>query len=164
MTPTHPPSAPVPLHVVLVAPEIPWNTGAIGRTCVAAGARLHLVRPLGFALDERRLRRAGLDYWSAVDLRVWDRWEDLEERLDGLGSPWFFSAEGEQSLWQTDLGASPVLVFGSETSGLPPGIRRRYQDSLLSVPMEPGPVRSLNLSNTVAIAAFEARRQLAIDG
>lgn len=149
---------PTDLHIVLLAPEIPWNTGNIGRTCLAAGACLHLVRPLGFSLDERRVRRAGLDYWDSVEPRLWDSWSGLEEQLPSLGQPTFFSAEGT-AIWGMDLGSPAVLVFGSETSGLPPEIRRRYRARLAAIPMARGPVRSLNLSNAVAVAVFEALRR-----
>lgn len=147
------------LHVALLAPEIPWNTGNLGRTCVATGCPLHLIRPLGFSLDEKRLKRAGLDYWPHVDLHLWDAWADFEARLGNLGTPWFFSAEGTQSLWEVDFDGPTVLVFGCETSGLPPAIRRRYDDRLLAIPMHPGPVRSLNLSTSAAVAVFEVLRQ-----
>ena len=150
---------PATLHVALVAPEIAWNTGNVGRTALAAGARLHLVRPLGFRLDSRHVKRAGLDYWPHVDPRIWPSVANFEEELPELGEPYFFSAEAERELWQADLTTPSVLIFGSETSGLPQDLRRRHRDRLLRIPMQPGPVRSLNLSNAVAIALFEAQRQ-----
>lgn len=148
-----------PLEVVLLAPDIPWNAGNLGRTCLAAGARLHLVRPLGFSLDERHVRRAGLDYWRQVDKVVWPSWDDFEKELPGLGEACFFSAEGEKSLWQLDLRGPTVLIFGAESSGLPAAVREKYRARLARIPMEPGPVRSLNVSTAAAIAVFEARRQ-----
>lgn len=149
------------IHVVLVAPEIPWNTGNIGRTCVATGARLHLVRPLGFSLEDRYLRRAGLDYWQHLQPTVWDSWARFEPKLPALGEPWLFSAEGELDYWQADLdGSRPiVLIFGSETGGLPPGVREAYSDRLLRIPMTPGPIRSLNLSTSAALAIYEVMRR-----
>src|SRR5947208_8086925 len=118
------------IHVVLVSPEIHWNTGNAGRSCLAAGATLHLVKPLGFSLDERELRRAGLDYWKHVDVRVWERWEDLERALPDLGQPYFFSTRGTRALWDAPLGDAPaiVLVFGRETGGASAAIHERYAD------------------------------------
>ena len=126
------------IHVVLVHPEIHWNTGNAGRTCLAAGATLHLIEPLGFSLDEREVKRAGLDYWEHVDLRVWPSWEAFERELPALGEPYFFSTKATQLFWDAPLGASGdvVLVFGRETGGLPGDSRalsrslRRDADSL----------------------------------
>ena len=148
------------LHVALVAPEIPWNTGNVGRTCLAAGADLHLVRPLGFSLEDRYLKRAGLDYWPHVQPRIWLHWQAFEAALPELGEPFFFSAEAGRDLWSARFPPGAVLIFGSETSGLQPEIRQRNSDRLLAIPMADGPVRSLNLSTSVAIAVYEARRQL----
>lgn len=152
---------PLSLHVVLVHPEIHWNTGNAGRTCLAAGATLHLIRPLGFRLDEREIQRAGLDYWPHVDLRVWPNWEALEPELPGLGEPWFFSAKANRLFWDAPLGATEhlVLVFGRETGGLPAELHERYADRFLAMPIMSPHVRSLNLSTSVAIALYEALRQ-----
>ncbi len=147
------------LHVVLVHPEIHWNTGNAGRTCLAAGARLHLVEPLGFSLDEREVRRAGLDYWPRVDPHIWPSWGALEQRLLELGEPFFFSAEAERSFWEVRYPERTVLVFGKESVGLPPEIRDRYRDRLVGIPMLDREIRSLNLSTSVALAAYEVRRQ-----
>lgn len=147
------------VHVVLVYPEIAWNAGNIGRTCLAAGARLHLVRPLGFSLDEASLRRAGLDYWQHVCPVVWPSWEELEPRLGRLGEPYFFSAEAEQTLWDVAFPPRAVLAFGRESVGLPESVRARFRHRLVRIPMAPGPVRSLNLSTAVAVALFEVLRQ-----
>jgi tRNA (cytidine/uridine-2'-O-)-methyltransferase len=147
------------LHVVLVEPEIHWNTGNAGRTCLAAGARLHLVEPLGFSLDEREVRRAGLDYWPRVDLRVWPSWSEIEERLPTMGEPFFFSSEAPRSFWDVRFPQRAVLVFGRESVGLPPEIRERWRDRLVGIPMlDPG-LRSLNLSTSVALALYEVMRQ-----
>ena len=108
------------LHVALVEPEIHWNTGNVGRSCLAAGARLHLVEPLGFFLDEREVRRAGLDYWSRVDPRVWRSWAELEARIPDLGEPYFFSTEGTRSFWDVRYPERTMLVFGKESVGLAP--------------------------------------------
>jgi tRNA (cytidine/uridine-2'-O-)-methyltransferase len=111
------------LHVVLVAPEIHWNTGNAARTCLAAGATLHLVAPLGFSLDAKEVRRAGLDYWPRVDLRLWSGWDEIEPSLTELGESYFFSPEAGRTLWETSYADRAVLVFGCETRGLPRAIR-----------------------------------------
>ena len=148
------------LHVVLVQPEIHWNTGNAGRTCLAAGATLHLIEPLGFSLDEREVKRAGLDYWEHVDLRVWPDWDAFERELPTLGEPWLFSPNASQHLWDAPLAPhDAVLVFGRETVGLPRELLERYHDRLLAIPILSPRVRSLNLSTTVAIAVYEVLRQ-----
>ncbi len=147
------------LHVVLVSPEIAWNTGNAGRTCLAAGARLHLVEPLGFSLDDRRVRRAGLDYWPRVDPRLWPDWEALEATLPDLGEPFFFSAEATRDLWSVRFPARTVLVFGKESVGLPAAIRDENRDRLVRIPMADPELRSLNLSTAVALGLYEVLRQ-----
>ena len=149
------------VHVVLVHPEIHWNTGNAGRTCLAAGATLHLVEPLGFSLEERQVKRAGLDYWEHVDLRVWRNWDELERQLPALGEPFFFSTKSARLLWDAPLGASAnvVLVFGRETGGLPAEIHERYRDRFVTMPIASSRVRSLNLSTSVGIAVYEVLRQ-----
>jgi tRNA (cytidine/uridine-2'-O-)-methyltransferase len=149
------------IHVVLVHPEIHWNTGNAGRTCLAAGAVLHLIEPLGFSLDERQVRRAGLDYWEHVDLRVWSEWKTFERQLPSLGEPFFFSTRATTLLWDAPLGApgDVVLIFGRETGGLPPAIHERYADRFVGMPILSPRVRSLNLSSSVAIALYEVLRQ-----
>jgi tRNA (cytidine/uridine-2'-O-)-methyltransferase len=151
----------VSLHVVLVHPEIHWNTGNAGRTCLAAGATLHLIEPLGFSLDDRELKRAGLDYWENVDLRVWRSWGAFEQELSTLGDAYFFSTKAKRLFWDTPLGASHdvVLVFGRETGGLPPVLHERYRDRFVSMPIHSTHVRSLNLSTSVGIAVYEVLRQ-----
>ena len=147
------------LHVVLVEPEIHWNTGNAGRTCLAAGARLHLVEPLGFSLDEREVRRAGLDYWPRVDPRIWPSWASLESSLSDLGEPFFFSAEAPRDYWSVRYPERAVLVFGRESVGLAPGIRERWRDRLVRIPVLDREIRSLNLSTSVALALYEVLRQ-----
>ena len=149
------------LHVVLVHPEIHWNTGNAGRTCLAVGASLHLIEPLGFSLEEREVKRAGLDYWPHVDLQVWPDWDGFEEALPGLGEPWFFSTRAPRSYWDAPLGASEdvVLIFGRETAGLPDALHERYAERFVSMPVASPRVRSLNLSTSVALAAYEVLRQ-----
>lgn len=150
---------PPSLHVVLVHPEIHWNTGNAGRTCLAAGARLHLVEPMGFSLDEREVRRAGLDYWPRVDPMIWPSWGDLEPNLSDLGEPFFFSAEATRDYWSVAYPERTVLVFGRESVGLSPEIRERFRDRLVRIPMVDREIRSLNLSTSVALALYEVMRQ-----
>jgi tRNA (cytidine/uridine-2'-O-)-methyltransferase len=151
----------VSIHVALVHPEIHWNTGNAGRTCLAAGATLHLVEPLGFSLDERQVRRAGLDYWEHVDLRVWPDWPSFEHELPAFGEPYFFSTKAQTLFWDAPLGAHDdvVLVFGRETGGLPPDLHERYRHRFVGMPIESARVRSLNLSTSVGIAVYEVLRQ-----
>jgi tRNA (cytidine/uridine-2'-O-)-methyltransferase len=132
------------VHVVLVEPEIPWNTGNVGRTCLALGARLHLVRPLGFSLDDRRVRRAGLDYWERVDPVVWPSLDELEAALPNLGSPFLFSAEAGPVYWDVSYPRPVTLVFGAEGRGLPDDLRRRHPSRLVRIPMDREAIRSLN--------------------
>jgi tRNA (cytidine/uridine-2'-O-)-methyltransferase len=149
------------IHVVLVHPEIHWNTGNAGRTCLAVGATLHLIEPLGFSLDERQVRRAGLDYWEHVNLRVWPDWAAFERELPALGEPYLFSTKATRVFWDAPLGASEdvVLIFGRETGGLPPALHERYRDRLIAMPILSPRVRSLNLSTSVALAVYEVLRQ-----
>jgi tRNA (cytidine/uridine-2'-O-)-methyltransferase len=147
------------LHVALVHPEIHWNTGNAGRSCLAAGATLHLIEPLGFSLDEREVRRAGLDYWEYVDLRVWRDWASFERELPKLGVPFFFSTRASRMYWEADYGDETVLIFGRETGGLPQQIHDRYSESMVKMPIASPHVRSLNLSTTVGIALYEVLRQ-----
>ena len=149
------------IHVVLVHPEIHWNTGNAGRSCLAAGATLHLIEPLGFSLDEKQVRRAGLDYWKHVDLRVWPDWSRFEAAMASLGEPFFFSTKAGSAFWDAPLGARDdvVLVFGRETGGLPAVLHQRYRDRFVSMPMVSSQVRSLNLSTAVGIALYEVMRQ-----
>jgi tRNA (cytidine/uridine-2'-O-)-methyltransferase len=153
----------VSIHVVLVHPEIHWNTGNAGRTCLAAGAVLHLIEPLGFSLEERQVRRAGLDYWEHVDLRVWSDWPTFEQALPGLGEPYFFSTRATRPFWAEPLGAPAdvVLIFGRETGGLPAPLHERFAARFVTLPMLSPRVRSLNLSTSVGIAVYEVLRQRA---
>jgi tRNA (cytidine/uridine-2'-O-)-methyltransferase len=149
------------IHVVLVHPEIHWNTGNAGRTCLAAGATLHLVKPLGFSLDEPEVKRAGLDYWEHVKPRVWPGWDTFERELPALGEAYFFSTKGTRVFWDAPLGEPRdiVLIFGRETGGLPPVLHERYRERFLTMPMHSQHVRSLNLSTSVGIALYEVLRQ-----
>jgi tRNA (cytidine/uridine-2'-O-)-methyltransferase len=145
------------LHIVLHQPEIPHNTGSVGRTCVAAGAKLWLVRPLGFRVDDYYLRRAGLDYWEHLEWEVVDDWTALTRRLP-QSEPYFFTKTASRLYTEVRFGPGDVLVFGSESQGLPPSLLESHAERALRVPIR-SQVRSLNLSNTVAIATFEALRQ-----
>ncbi len=147
------------LHVVLVHPEIHWNTGNAGRSCLAASATLHLIEPLGFSLEEREVRRAGLDYWEHVDLRVWRDWSAFERELPDLGEPFFFSTKAARLYWDAPYGENSVLIFGRETGGLPGDLFDRYRDRFYRIPIQSPHVRSLNLSTSVGIALYEAMRQ-----
>ena len=146
--------------IVLLRPEIPHNTGAIGRLCVGLGVPLHLVRPLGFALDDRYIARACLDYWPHLDVTIHDTWEEYlaaakPKRL------FFLSTHGEKSLYECSFSEGDALVFGNESSGLPKDFYDRYKESLFKIPMPGEHARSINLANAVSIAAYECYRQLA---
>jgi tRNA (cytidine/uridine-2'-O-)-methyltransferase len=147
------------LHVVLVEPEIHWNTGNAGRTCLAADAQLHLVAPLGFSLDDKNVRRAGLDYWPRVQPRLWGSWAELEAALPSLGAPFFFTARGQRSFQEVAYPRPAVLIFGRESVGLSQDILDRHAEGTVAIPMRDPEVRSLNLSTSVALAAYEVRRQ-----
>ena len=145
------------LHVVLYQPEIPYNAGSVGRTCVATGAKLWLVRPLGFQLDDRHLRRAGLDYWQHLAWKAVDDWNALLECLPQRRM-WFFSKKAARHYTDVSFEPGDVLVFGSESRGLPGSLLEADRDRCLRIPIEPE-ARSLNLSVSVAVAAMEAKRQ-----
>jgi len=147
------------MHIVLLHPEIPHNTGAIGRLCVGLGCPLHLVRPLGFSLDERNLRRAGLDYWRHLDARVHDHWDAFLESVRP-SKLWFASTRGTRPLYDCRFADNDAICFGSESSGLPRDFYERYRGDLFQIPM-PGPhARSLNLATAAAVCMYEAWRQL----
>ena len=144
------------LHVVLHQPEIHYNTGNIGRTCVAVGAKLWLVKPLGFSTDDASVRRAGLDYWELLEWEIVDNWATLVERLP-MESHWYFTKKSGKSYLDTQYTPGDVLVFGSESQGLPDELLTQ-QERNLRIPMRPD-VRCLNLSNAAALACYEAIRQ-----
>ena len=148
-------------HVVLVAPEIHWNTGNIGRTCVATGAYLHLIKPLGFSLNSKHLRRAGLDYWKHVKLEVWDDFAALHQTLAPQPKEVvLFSKKGAKPFWALPFEPRLFLIFGSETQGLPANILSRYPDATFHIPITKD-IRSLNLSTAVGIALYESLRPAA---
>ncbi|MCX7411886.1 MAG: tRNA (cytidine(34)-2'-O)-methyltransferase [Planctomycetia bacterium] len=148
------------LHIVLHEPEIPPNAGNVGRTCVAIGAKMWLVRPIGFKLDDYYLRRAGLDYWEELEWEVADSWDDLVSRLAQVGRRpnWFFEVGGPRTYTDVTYSRGDVLVFGSESKGLPEDLLAAHTSEHLTIPSRPQ-VRSLNLSNCAAIVAYEAVRQ-----
>ncbi len=148
-----------PLHVVLVEPEIPPNTGNIARMCAATGSRLHLVEPLGFTLDDAKLRRAGLDYWDSIAPSIHAGWDEYL----GTTSParlFLFTTGASRSLFDVEFHAGDHLVFGSETRGLSTELLARYPESQVGIPLQTVHVRSLNLSTAAGIAVYEALRQL----
>jgi len=150
------------LHIVLYEPEIAGNTGNVGRTCVALGAKLWLVRPLGFQVEDRHLRRAGMDYWAHLDWEAVENWGALVSCLDE-SRLWFFTKTARRSYTEVDYCADDALVFGSESQGLPPSLLEVRADRCLRIPMREN-ARSLNLSVSVAVAAYEARRQCETNG
>lgn len=145
-------------HVVLVHPEIPQNTGNIGRTCVAVGAKLWIVRPAGFRLDAASLRRAGLDYWQYLAWEAVPDWQTLTARLAGHRF-WYFSRHARRELYSVEMRTGDCLVFGSETGGLPDSVMAAAGDTLLRLPTSPR-VRSLNLATTAGVALYELVRQV----
>ena len=146
-------------HVVLVAPEIHWNTGNIGRTCLGAGARLHLIRPLGFSLDSRQVKRAGLDYWDRVDPQIWENYDAFCEGLNPLDEEVaLFTKSGSRIFWEMPSQRRMFLVFGSETAGLPDAILARHPEARYRIPIN-GQIRSLNLSTSAGIALYESLRR-----
>ena len=149
-------------NIVLVEPEIPQNTGNITRTCAATGCRLHLVRPLGFEVSDKYLKRAGLDYWQFVDVCYYDGTEELFSKYPGARY-WFFSTKAAKVHSAVRYEEGDFLVFGKETRGLPEDLLAAHYDSCVRLPMLGG-IRSLNLSNSVAVAVYEAWRQCGYGG
>ena len=143
-------------NIVLVEPEIPPNTGNVGRLCLATKSTLHLVKPLGFSLDDRQLKRAGLDYWDDVDLKMWDSLDELR-RVNASERFFFVTTKSQRAYWDMKFRPGDFLVFGRETKGLPEKLLRENQESSITIPMHG--TRSLNLATAVAIVLFEAVRQ-----
>jgi len=150
---------PIERHIVLVAPEIHWNTGNIGRTCLATGTYLHLIKPLGFSLDSREVQRAGLDYWDSVKLRLWEDFSGFESEMaprpDEVA---VFSKKGAAPFWSMPAPDRLFLIFGSETKGLSENILQRYAEAAYHIPITTD-TRSLNLSTAAAIALYESLRR-----
>ncbi len=145
------------MNIVLLEPEIPANTGNIGRSCVATGARLHLIRPLGFSLEEKQLRRAGLDYWKDLDLHVYDSFEEFRGKIPGARM-FFLTTKAPHCYTDAAFRDEDFLIFGRESAGIPEEILVEHRESCLRIPMVPEN-RSLNLSNAAAIVLYEALRQ-----
>lgn len=147
------------LNIVLFQPEIPQNTGNIARTCVLTNSKLHLIKPLGFSLDEKHLRRAGLDYWSELDITVYESYEELREKYKDA-TFYFSTTKGKNYYEEVKFKQGDFIVFGRESRGLPDSIREANAETCIRVPMVKTSLRSLNLSNTVAIVAYEGLRQI----
>ena len=145
------------LNIVLIEPQIPQNTGNIARTCAATGASLHLVEPMGFKVDDKKLKRAGLDYWYLLDITYYDSTEDFFEKNKD-GKFFYFSTKARHTYAEIEYPDKAYLVFGKETAGLPEELLMKNKDTTVRIPMI-GEARSLNLSNSVAIGVYEALRQ-----
>jgi len=150
----------VALHVALIEPRIPPNTGNIGRLCAATDTPLHLIEPLGFSLDDRELKRAGLDYWGKVDLWIHPNWFEFRDAI-ARGRCLYFSANARRDYRDAPFRTNSCLVFGNETEGMPPRILEKHPDHCFRIPM-PGRVRSLNLANAVSVVLYEGLRRLGI--
>lgn len=150
-------------HIVLIEPEIPHNAGAAGRLALATASTLHLIEPLGFSLEDKYVRRTGLDYWQDVKLRVWPSFDELRTTAEDSARFWFLSTKASRSPWQADFRPGDYLVFGRETRGLPEPLIAAAGDRALRIPMAPGGTRSLNLATAIAIVLYEAARQQAPD-
>ena len=147
------------IHIVLVEPEIPGNTGNIGRTCLATGAHLHLVKPLGFSLDDAKVKRAGLDYWKHVSLSVHENLQEAAAQIPGFDQALWFSTHAQTDLFDVVIPNPAVLVFGRETKGLGEALRSEHAERLVKLPINSEHIRSLNLANSAAIALYETVRQ-----
>ena len=145
------------MNIVLLEPEIPANTGNIGRTCVATGSRLHLIKPLGFSLDEKELKRAGLDYWKNLDVTVYENFQDFLEKNPGA-VPFMATTKAKKTYTEVSYPDNAYIMFGKESAGIPEEILVDYEETSVRIPMNED-IRSLNLSNSVAIMLYEALRQ-----
>lgn len=150
------------LDIVLVEPEIPHNTGAVARTCAATGARLHLIKPLGFDISDRAVKRCGLDYWYLVDISVYENIDEYFTR-HGDRNIYLATTKAPRAYSEADMTGDVAILFGKETAGLPEALREKYRDRCIRIPMI-SEARSLNLSNSVAILAYEALRQQGFPG
>ncbi len=147
------------LNIVMFQPEIPQNTGNIARTCVLTNSKLHLIKPLGFSLDEKHLKRAGLDYWPLLDLTIYDSYEELRNKYKN-STFYFATTKGKGYYDEAKFKQGDFIVFGRESSGLPDEIRDSDPERCIRIPMIKTSLRSLNVSNTVALVAYEAIRQM----
>lgn len=149
----------MPLNIVLIEPEIPNNTGNIGRLALATGSNLHLVKPFGFEIDDKRLKRAGLDYWQHLNVLYYDSMDDFFTK-NREAEMIFLSSHGTKSHWDIRYNNNMFLVFGKESVGLPKPLIKKYQDQLFKIPMYSKHIRSLNLANAVSIIVYEGLRQI----
>lgn len=147
------------LNVVLIEPEIPPNTGNIGRLCLATGSHLHLIKPLGFSIDDKALKRAGLDYWADVQVAVWNSFPELQ-LANSKARFWYLTTKSKRRYWDVPFQDGDFLVFGRETKGLPEPLLDANPDSTLTIPMVNASTRSLNLATAVGIVLYEAVRQI----
>jgi tRNA (cytidine/uridine-2'-O-)-methyltransferase len=152
------------MNIVLVEPEIPPNTGNVARLCAATKTRLHLIEPFGFQLDDKQLKRAGMDYWEQVEWRRWPNWTVFRESVPAEARIWFVESDGPKVYSEVRFGAGDYLVFGRETAGLPRQLLEANRESWLRIPMFNPQSRSLNLANCAAIVLFEALRQQGFSG
>ncbi|HSH16810.1 MAG TPA: tRNA (cytidine(34)-2'-O)-methyltransferase [Verrucomicrobiae bacterium] len=152
------------MNIVLVEPEIPPNTGNVARLCAATNSRLHLIEPFGFQLDDKQLKRAGMDYWQQVSWRRWANWPAFQQPLPPGTRIWFVESGGPKRYDEAVFGPDDYLVFGRETLGLPRSLLEQHRDTWLRIPMFNPAARSLNLSNCVALVLFEALRQQGFAG
>ncbi len=148
------------LHIVLFRPEIPQNTGNVGRLCAYADLRLHLIHPLGFKITDRHLKRAGMDYWKRLDLRHHEDWDAFKASSDAPANLWLMTTRGEKSFWEVPFAAGDGLVFGCESGGVPDSVHLELSSQRAVIPRFGQDLRSLNLSTSVGIAAYEALRQI----
>lgn len=149
------------MNIVLFEPEIPYNTGNIGRSCVLTNSKLHLIKPLGFSIDEKQVKRAGLDYWKYVDLTIWENFEEFE-KANPKGNFHFATTKCENNYSEVTYEKDDFIIFGPESRGLPKEILEKYKDRCITIPMIPMG-RSLNLSNSAAIILYESLRQTGFD-
>lgn len=150
------------MHIVLHQPEIPANTGNIGRTCVAAGASLHLIEPLGFHLDEKSIRRAGMDYWGKLNVSRYMNFEEFQQKHPGARI-WMATTKARKCYTEAEFGPDDYIMFGKESAGIPEELLVEHEEYCIRIPMLPD-IRSLNLSNSVAIVLYEALRQQGFTG
>ena len=145
------------MHIILHQPEIPANTGNIGRTCVAAGSSLHLIEPLGFRLDEKSIKRAGMDYWDSLDVTRYINYTEFQEKHPGA-KVWLATTKAKKIYTEAKFGMADYIMFGKESAGIPEEILVEYEETCIRIPMESA-IRSLNLSNSVAVVLYEGLRQ-----
>jgi len=147
------------INIVMVHPEIPHNTGAAGRLALATDATLHLIKPLGFEIDDKAVKRAGLDYWKDVSVKIWDCWEDFESHLTNEARLFMLTTKTNKPYWEQTFQPNDYLVFGRETKGLDEALIKKHEDTAITIPMTSGSTRSLNLATSIGIVLFEAVRQ-----